>query len=130
MESIVRAATSRPGSDEDREIQMSGQMIACPNCGQQTLGEATSCSHCAKDFPWTLQIGKLQDQIKERETNRVRATATLVQEAFEAAKSGKPVSLAAIKGFVTSWLFPRTIIVLGSLLGGVVLVAQTYILWN
>ena len=107
-----------------------GSMISCPSCGRQTDAASRTCADCGVPFPWSLHYDKLEEQLKERESNRIRATATLVQEAFEAAKGGKPVSLAAIKGFVTSWLFPRTVIVLGSLLGGVLLFAQTYILWN
>ena len=105
-------------------------MIACLSCGQQTNAASRACTRCGQPFPWSFQYDKLEEQLKAREVNRIRATATLVQEAFEAAKGGKPVSLAAIKGFVTSWLFPRTVIVLGSLIGGVLLLAQTYILWN
>lgn len=104
--------------------------ISCPSCGQKTVSDSRSCASCQAAFPWSLQFERLEDQIKERESNRIRATATLVQEAFEAAKGGKPISLAAIKGFVASWIFPRAVVVLGSLLGVIVLVAQTYILWN
>jgi hypothetical protein len=109
---------------------MTPSPITCPSCGEKVAYDKPACPSCTKPFPWSIEIEKVQEQLKERETNRIRATATLVQEAFEAAKGGKPISISAIKGFVTSWLFPRTVIILGSLLGGIVLVAQTYILWN
>jgi hypothetical protein len=40
------------------------------------------------------------------------------------------VSIAAVKGFITAWLFPRIVIVLGSILGLLFLALQTYILWS
>lgn len=102
----------------------------CPYCNAPQLPDALDCTSCGRKFPWSLHLEKMYDELKEREPNRLRATATLVQEAFSAARGGKPVSVSALKGFVTSWLLPRTVIVLGSLAGGVLLAAQTYILWN
>jgi hypothetical protein len=109
---------------------MVDETITCPYCSQRVGSQTSSCANCNKIFPWSIETDRLQEQMKERETSRVRATVTLVQEALETARGGRPVSLSAIKGFVTAWLFPRAVVVIGSLLGGVVLVAQTYILWN
>lgn len=104
--------------------------IKCPYCRGSIVADAATCLHCQEPLPWASEIARLQEQLKERETSRLRATFTLVDELMGASKSGKPVSMAAIKGFITSWLFPRTVIILGSLLGGAVLVAQTVILYN
>jgi len=54
----------------------------------------------------------------------------LIDEVYAAGKGGKPVSVAAIKGFAFAWLFPRTVIVVGSIISGLVLVAQTVILYR
>ena len=102
----------------------------CPYCKASYVPYSQCCAQCGSPFPWAVEVERLQEQLKERETSRIRSTATLVDEMFNAAKSGKPVSMAAIKGFVTSWLLPRTVIVVGSLAGAVILAIQTYILWN
>jgi hypothetical protein len=103
----------------------------CPYCRHQLgTGEIQACAQCGQLFPWSRDFHSLQDQLKERETSRLRATYTLVEELLAAGRSGKPLSLSAVKGFVTAWLFPRTVIVLGSLLAGAVLSAQTYILYR
>ncbi|KQW51170.1 hypothetical protein ASD88_00475 [Pelomonas sp. Root662] len=75
-----------------------------------------------------MEIGKLRVEMKERESNRLRATTTLIDEMVAMSKGGPPVSLAAIKGFAASWLFPRTVIVLGSIAGAALLAMQTYIM--
>lgn len=105
-------------------------LAKCPYCKAPYKEGSRKCMHCGSLFPWAAEVEQLHQQLKERETNRIRATATLVQELFGAAKGGPPVSMSAIKGFVTSWLFPRTLIVIGSLVGAVILGIQTYILWN
>lgn len=76
------------------------------------------------------QIDRIQDLIKERESNRVRAAVTLTEELYGAARGGKPVSVAAIKGFVAALLVPRMVIVAGSVIAGLVLIAQTFILYK
>lgn len=102
----------------------------CPFCKAAVSGEELACPVCAIPFPWSKQRDLLLEQIKERETNRVRATYTLVEELVQSGRTGKPVSLAALKGFLASWLFPRTVIVIGSLAATFFLFAQTYILYN
>jgi hypothetical protein len=104
--------------------------IICPYCRASNSDGASKCVECGTIFPWSAEIAKLHDELKSRETNRIRAAATLVSEIFSAAQGGKPVSMAAVMGFVTSWLFPRAMIVLGSIAGALLLGIQTYILWN
>lgn len=104
--------------------------MICPYCSSENKRTALSCSACWREFPWTLEIESLRDEIKARETNRFRATYTLVEEVLGAARDGKPVSLAAIRGFITALLFPRTVILVGSIAGGVLLALQTYVIWS
>ena len=102
----------------------------CPFCRASMSGDAARCSKCGTAMPWDTQIRALHDEIKSRESSRLRATITLVEEAFDAFSKGKPISLSAIKGLLTAWFFPRAIIVLGSVIGGLILAVQTWIIWN
>lgn len=102
----------------------------CPFCKAEYARGARRCPACAADFPWAEELDELRDLIREREVSRVRATSALVGEVFDAARGKGAVSIATLKGFVFSWLFPRSIIVIGSALAGIALGAQTYIIWN
>lgn len=102
----------------------------CPFCRAPMSDDAARCSKCGTIMPWDLRIRVLHDEIKSRESSRLRATITLVEEAFDAFSQGKPISLSAIKGLLTAWFFPRAIIVIGSVIGGLILAVQTWILWN
>lgn len=104
--------------------------LLCPYCKEACPHGASACSSCGASFPWVREIAELRDQIKERETSRLRATTTLVDELFRASRGERAVSLAALKGFVGAWLFPRALIVIGSLAGVILLGMQTYILWS
>jgi hypothetical protein len=104
--------------------------MLCPYCKTPNSAEAKECSECHEIFPWAADVAKLREELKEREVNRGRATFTLIDEAFGAATGGKPISVAAIKGFAFAWLFPRALIVVGSLLTGIVLGIQTFILFQ
>ncbi|MDM0116913.1 hypothetical protein QTI66_32825 [Variovorax sp. J22R133] len=102
----------------------------CPYCCAPYTPGAKACGHCDAQFPWAVEAETLRQEMKERETNRGRATATLLTEVIEAGKGGKPVSIAAVKGFAFAWLFPRTMIVIGSVLATLLLAAQTWVIWN
>jgi hypothetical protein len=105
--------------------------ISCPYCEKDLAdGGSEKCEHCGKVFPWAQQFARVQDELKSREPNRLRATLTLVEEIVGQARGVRPLSLAAIKGFVAAWMFPRTVIVLGSLLGALVLFAQTALIYR
>lgn len=101
----------------------------CPYCTAPFEGGG-ACAFCGSRFPWADEIAELRNQLKEREVGRLRATTTLVEEVFQSWRTGRPVSLSALKGFVGAWLFPRALIVVGSVVGGLVLLAQTIILYN
>ena len=102
----------------------------CPFCHVRVSDGTEICSNCGERFPWITHIDQIQGLIKERESNRVRAALTLAEELYGAARGGKPVSVAAIKGFVTALLVPRMVIVAGSVIAGLVLIAQTFILYK
>lgn len=102
----------------------------CPFCQEPHPAEAQACPSCLKPFPWMAAAEKLREEMKERETNRGRATMTLLEEVVGAAKGERPVSLAAVKGFAFAWLFPRALIVLGSIATGLLIAAQTMILYQ
>ena len=102
----------------------------CPFCHVRVSDGTEICSNCGERFPWVTHIDQIQGLIKERESNRVRAALTLAEELYGAARGGKPVSVAAIKGFVTALLVPRMVIVAGSVIAGLVLIAQTFILYK
>lgn len=109
----------------------------CPYCKKPQEPAVEVCSACGATLPWVhghqelrQEIANLRAQVKEREVSRFRATVTLVEEFFVYARGGQPVSLAALKGFITAWLFPRTLIVIGSIVGGLILAVQTYIIWS
>lgn len=104
--------------------------MRCPFCTAPYQEVEGKCFQCKAPFPWAVEAATVRDALKEREVNRGRATLTLIDEVFAQSKGGKPVSLAAIKGFAFAWLFPRTIIVIGSVITGLVLVAQTIIIWQ
>lgn len=108
---------------------------ACPYCkGALRPIDTKQCPSCQATFPWDRGIAdlkrELQLELKERETGRIRATLTLVDEVFSHAKGGPPVTLAAIKGFVNAWLLPRVVVVVGSMLAALVLIVQTWILFQ
>lgn len=102
----------------------------CPFCKAECSRGARSCPSCSAQFPWTEELEEIRDLIREREVSRLRATSALVTEVFDAARGQGTVSISTLKGFVFAWLFPRTIIVLGSILAGLALGVQTYIIWN
>jgi hypothetical protein len=102
----------------------------CPFCKNAYVGRQAACPHCHRKFQWNENYEETWKHITERETNRARATATAIQELYDATKEKRPVSLSAIKGLVFAWLFPRTVIVIGSIIAGLVLIAQTIILYS
>lgn len=102
----------------------------CPFCQEAVPAEARACPSCSKPFPWVAVAEKLREEMKERETNRGRATMTLLDEVVGAARGQRPVSLAAVKGFAFAWLFPRALIVLGSIATALLIAAQTVILYQ
>lgn len=97
----------------------------CPYCRAACAEGAEVCPQCQAQYPWMWEIGQLRNELKKRETSRLRATMTLVDEMAR----GK-VSREALRGFVGAWLFPRTAIVIGSVIGALVLIVQTYIIWS
>lgn len=105
-------------------------MFQCPYCKSEQIDESSECTECKAHFPWIRGLDELRQQMKERETSRLRATTTLIHEAIEASRGGPPITLSAIKGFAASWLFPRTFIVLGSLAGALLLGLQTWVIWG
>jgi hypothetical protein len=102
----------------------------CPFCKAAYEIGCTACPTCQTTFPWTADIERLKDEIKSREPSRVRASLALAEEVVETIRTGKPVSSGAIKGLITAWLLPRTVIVMGYLIGATILALQTWILWN
>lgn len=103
----------------------------CPYCQAAYVTGALFCATCGTSYPWARELAELRGQIKERETNRLRATATLTDEIYRAARGEGVVSPEAVKGFLFSWLVPRALVVVGcSLIGAVVLGLQTYIMWS
>jgi hypothetical protein len=102
----------------------------CPYCQKPYKEEDGSCAECKALFPWAIEAKAIREDIKSREVNRGRATFTLIDELFTQGKGGKPVSAAALKGFAFAWLFPRTLIVIGSAITGAVLIAQTAIIYK
>jgi hypothetical protein len=102
----------------------------CPYCDADYAATGGKCSSCGRRFPWLQEIDKLREEAREREVNRGRATFALLEELYRAAKDGKPVSLSVVKGFAFAWLFPRTLIVIGSICTGLLVAAQTWILYN
>lgn len=109
---------------------MESRQSKCPYCKETTDANADSCAICREPFPWSAQLAEVSTQLKERDTNRLRTTLTLINEAHKAYTGGPPVSPAAIRGFALSWLLPRTVIVIGSIAGIIILGIQTYILWS
>lgn len=104
------------------------QRMTCVFCKQEVAADSSSCPACGKDFPWVEQLNRMRELMKEREPNRLRATWVVVEEVFDYLKTGKPLSQSAIKGLIGAWLFPRALIVVGSVVTGLVLIAQTVIL--
>lgn len=102
----------------------------CFSCGAKFVDFGGVCKKCKAPLPWAEDIRKMRDELKEREVNRGRATFTLIDELVGHAKGEKPVSVAAIKGFAFAWLFPRTLIVVGSIITGLVLIVQTAIIFQ
>lgn len=102
--------------------------IKCPYCFAPCEAASEQCAFCGSGFPWAASIRELRNDVKSREVNRGRATATLIEEGWEAARGGKPISVSAVKGFMFAWLFPRSVIVLGSVAAALMLGIQTWIL--
>ena len=102
----------------------------CPYCQAPYREDDGKCAECKAIFPWAVEAKELREEIKSREVNRGRATFTLIDEVVTHAKGGKPVSAAALKGFAFAWLFPRTMIVIGSIITAAVLIAQTAIIYK
>lgn len=72
----------------------------------------------------------LEDTIKQRDNNRLRTAYTLANEFYDLVTKGKPVSRGAWQGFVFSMLNSQKIVVAGSIIGGIVLLAQTYLMYK
>lgn len=102
----------------------------CPYCRVPTGGSIDCCPSCKVRFPWATQVEQLRSEMKERETNRLRATYTLVSEAFEHATGGRPMTAAAVKGMINALILPRAMILFGSLLGVLFVGLQTYVIWT
>lgn len=105
---------------------------SCPYCSTSLENGAKRCASCNSSLPFALEeeIKNLHNLMKERETNRLRATTTLIDEIICSTRENRPISLAPIKGFIASWLVPKTVIMLGSIIGGILLLAQTYIIFQ
>lgn len=73
---------------------------------------------------------EIRDQLLSRETNRGVATVALIEELVDSIKNKRAPNPFAIKGFIFAWLFPRTLIVLGSVIGGMVLIIQAVLLYQ
>lgn len=108
----------------------SNTQLYCPYCRAEVAESDARCDACQIRFPWAVRDEQIEQTIKERETSTLRATMTLAAEVYAYARGGQPPSFAAMKGFLTAWLFPRVIIAVGSILATAVLVAQTAIIWR
>lgn len=104
--------------------------LRCLYCGEEFDSGALQCHSCGESAPWSKEIEALRDAIKSREISRPRALLTLTEEVVASLRGGPPVSLAAIKGAVFAWLFPRALIVVGSLAAALILGAQTFVMWK
>jgi uncharacterized protein YjbI with pentapeptide repeats len=102
----------------------------CPYCQTKNSIGSTLCSGCSQRFPWSNEVEDLRNEIKSREPSRVRAVLTLADEIQSWAAGGKPPSPAAIKGLIYSLLFPRLVLVVGSVAASAVLIAQTVIMYR
>ena len=102
----------------------------CPFCRHPYAEVQGACATCKVAYPWVESIAEIKTQLKERETNRARATLTVIDELLGAARGGKPVSASALKGLVFAWLYPRTVIVIGSLVSLLLLIMQTAIIYK
>ena len=100
----------------------------CPYCKAPYQVKNGACAHCEVVFPWEAIGERLTDEIKSREANRARATFTLVDEVFQAASGKGKLSNAAVKGFFFAWIYPRTVIVIGSILSALILTFQTWLI--
>jgi hypothetical protein len=102
----------------------------CPFCKNPCSASALRCDACQRKLPWAIHLEQLGNELKEREPNRVRATFTFLKEAFDHIQGTGRISPSAIKGLIASWIMPRTVIVVGGLLGGGALIIQTAILYQ
>lgn len=104
--------------------------FACPFCEARCNSKSSSCDHCGEPFPWSSAVEVLRDDIRTREPSRIRALLNLAEEIQEWVAGGKPPSPAAIKGVVYSLVFPRLVLVVGSIAASIVLIAQTIIMYR
>ena len=103
--------------------------LHCPYCREIIeLAGADACAKCGAAFPWSVVAGELRNEMKERETSRLRATATLTNELIGAMKGGPRPTIQAVKGFVNAWLLPRAVLIAGGLLGGLAVALQVAVM--
>lgn len=112
-------------------------LLSCPFCRASIDMAAEHCSSCNSIFPWVLTARELRarcdqlwDEMRARETNRLRATTAVLQEAFAQARTGKRISIPTLVGLANAWLMPRAVVIAGSIFATVLLGWQTYILWK
>lgn len=105
------------------------QGAQCPYCREACLRpDMSSCPKCQAPLPWAAVAKELRDEMKARETSRLRATATLVHEISGALSGGPRPSIQAVTGLVNAWMLPRVVLVVGSMLGGIAVVLQLFVL--
>lgn len=103
--------------------------VHCPYCREAIeVPGANACRKCGAAFPWSVVAGELRNEMKERETSRLRATATLTNELIGAMAGGPRPTIQAVKGFVNAWLLPRAVLVAGGLLGGLAVALQVAVM--
>lgn len=73
---------------------------------------------------------EFERKLKEREISRWRAIVTLIEDTYKAIKNKEPIPIESIKGLVYSFLLPRIIIIIGSILGVFFVGFQTYIIYQ
>jgi uncharacterized protein YjbI with pentapeptide repeats len=102
----------------------------CPFCAAPNPPDAKECQSCKRPFPWASAEERITNAIKERETNRVRATMTLIEDLYGTLQKGKASPLSSLKGLIFSLLFPKAILIVGSIFGGALLAVQTAIIYQ
>lgn len=114
----------------DLRFEANPSAMKCPYCHNPLADEISPCPACTEELPWIVGDSRIVALVKERETSRIRAIATFVQDLESYVRRGTPFPIHALRGLVTALLLPRVVLVAGGMLAALAGGTQVWILYQ